>query len=135
MKGDQMRKPQRDSMPSNAVTIGEYRRRQAQTKTDRMPLESEASLLSKVTDTAHLYGWKIYHTWSSKHSASGFPDLVLAKDGRLIFAELKRDDKGPDLNQQDWLSELGRVHAVEVYLWRPRDFDEIERVLGAGSGG
>ena len=101
---------------------------------DKMPPESEASLLAKVTQVAELYGWKLYHTWRSNHSEAGFPDLVLAKDGRLIFAELKRDDKGPDLNQQEWLSELGQVSAVEVYLWRPRDWDAIERTLRSRDG-
>ena len=106
----------------------------ARAKPDALSLESEASLLAKVTQVAELYGWKLYHTWRSNHSEAGFPDLVLAKDGRLIFAELKRDDKGPDLNQQEWLSELGQVSAVEVYLWRPRDWDAIERTLRSRDG-
>ena len=109
---------------------------------DRMPPETEASLLAKVTQTARAYGFLVAHTHDSRHSESGFPDLLMVHPatGRLIFAELKKDDgvvetleqrwrKGKKgLSQQEWLDALGRSKA-EVYVWRPRDQDAIEKTL------
>lgn len=59
---------------------------------------------------------------------SGFPDLVLVRRPRVIFAELKAE-RGRLLDaQRDWLAAL-RDCSVESYLWRPSDWPEIERVL------
>ena len=77
----------------------------------------------------------VYHTHDSRRSAPGFPDLVLAHpDGRLIFAELKRDGQYPKTEQRLWLSALSRVAEenplVEVFLWRPSDWENIVHSLG-----
>ena len=34
-------------------------------------------------------GWQIYHTWSSRHSAPGFPDLVCLRPPVVAFVGLK----------------------------------------------
>ena len=59
----------------------------------------------------------------------GFPDLVLARQGRLIFAELKREGRKPTPPQQGWLEVLATCAGVEVYLWTPADWGEIVRIL------
>lgn len=84
--------------------------------------------------------WLWYHTHDSRRSPEGFPDLVLVRAPRLVFAELKRDGEytkhgGP---QQRWLTELAacREHGItlpEVYVWRPADLDDVKRVLGLRS--
>lgn len=59
----------------------------------------------------------------------GFPDLTLVRDRRLILAELK-DERGAEGDeQQKWSALLRQVPGVEVYLWRPRHWDEIRRAL------
>jgi len=95
--------------------------------------ETEAEFLASITDLAVLTGWLIYHTYDSRRSQAGFPDLVLAKTNKLIFAELKTDKGKPREAQVEWLNILkaaseGQAN-VEVYLWRPRDWNGIEKIL------
>ena len=90
---------------------------------------TEAQLTTAVRDLARLFGWMRYHAWLSKHSASGFPDEALTRRGRLVFAELKsrRGKLTPD--QEAWLTELGKVEGIEVYVWRPDDLEQIAEIL------
>lgn len=95
---------------------------------------SEKGLLSRVADFARDHGWRGYHTWKSANSAPGFPDLCLCRVGgdgvaRLVFAELKLESGRVTPDQRRWLDDLSQVPGVEVYLWRPADWDEIERIL------
>lgn len=79
---------------------------------------------------ARSLGWNLcYHTLRSKGSVPGFPDRVLIRD-RVIFAELKTEAKSskPSDKQIEYLDGLAAAGA-EVYLWRPRDLDEIGRIL------
>ena len=100
--------------------------------------ETEAEFQRWVTELAEVLGWshvhfrpamtsKGYRTPVSGPLGKGWPDLVLVRE-RVIFAELK-SDKGKLSPEQDWvLGELRRAGA-EVYVWRPRDRDEIGAVL------
>lgn len=92
---------------------------------------TEAQLQQMVTDLARLRGFLAYHTYDSRRSQRGFPDLVLVhtRTGRLIFAELK-SERGRIRPEQDlWLNHLGARH--EAYLWRPAHWTSgaIRRVL------
>jgi VRR-NUC domain-containing protein len=93
------------------------------------PLETEADFLGWVRDLAHLRRWRTYHTLRSKGSESGFPDLVMVRGGRLVFAELKTASGRLTGDQSDWLHTLELVPLVEIYLWRPRDREAIMRIL------
>ena len=95
------------------------------TKTLKGPTEKE--FLSQVTQLARLNGWMVYHTHDSRHSAKGFPDLVLVRE-RLIFAELKSDGGKLRPEQAAWLAALNRA-GVEAYLWGQGEWPEIEVVL------
>jgi VRR-NUC domain len=101
----------------------------------------EKTFLSDVRRLAKAHGWVPYHTHDSRHSDSGFPDLVLARPatstspGRLIFAELKRAKTKTTTAQDTWLSVLAHtVPGVEVYLWRPDDIETIVEILTARIG-
>ena len=101
---------------------------------------------------AKIFQWKYYHTWRSIHSPAGFPDCVMVKPPRLIFAELKSEKGVVSPEQQEWLDLLEQVgkdtkvydHVlsqdaiqalcekgtlVEVYLWRPDDIETIAEIL------
>lgn len=114
---------------------------------------SEAAFQTQVLNLAGYYGWKAYHTHDSRRSQAGFPDLVLVRGPELIFAELKTDTGRVRPEQQEWIGALEHVHvavtnarsaaqrlanptlelpAVDVYLWRPRDFDELHERLARG---
>jgi hypothetical protein len=99
----------------------------------RIPV-SETALLEFVRDVSRMRGWLSYHTRDSRRSDPGFPDLVLVRRPRLVFAELKAAGKHPTRFQRDWLSALAGVGdatdgLLEVYIWRPADLDEIRKVL------
>lgn len=95
-------------------------------------------------ELARVLGWKRAHfrpamlrsgKWATHMSGdTGFPDTVLAKNGTLIFAELKRSSGKADPKQLAWLAVLGTVPGVTAVLWRTEDWlsGEIEAVLRGG---
>jgi hypothetical protein len=70
-----------------------------------------------------MYGWFVYHTYDSRRSEPGFPDLTMVHSG-VVFAELKTDKGRLTADQEAWLERL-RSAGAEVYVWRPRDLDEV----------
>jgi len=95
----------------------------------KLPATTETELREQIRDLANLFGWKFYFTWTSMHSPRGMPDLILCRQPRLIFAELKTEKGIVSEHQQDWLDLLGECPGIEVYLWRPSDIEEIAEVL------
>jgi len=89
---------------------------------------SEKDFEGQIRDLAKLFGWLYYHTWRSIHSPAGFPDCVLVRPPRLIFAELKSEKGQLSDKQKEWLEVLKET-SVEVYLWRPSDLGEVLGVL------
>lgn len=101
--------------------------------------QKEAFLQQQIEETAQLTGWLCAHfrpamtqkgNWITAVSGdgAGFPDLVLAKGKRVIFAELKSDDGELSAEQYFWL--LALIEAdQEVYLWQPDDFERIVEIL------
>ena len=97
---------------------------------------SEEELQTAVTHMATLCGWRSYHTYNSRRSNPGFPDLVLTRRGRLLFVELKSQRGKVRPEQQDWLNDLDEVERktgglVMARLWRPSSWGcgEVEEVL------
>ncbi len=99
----------------------------------------EAILQAKVMDLARLYGWHRAHfrvaympgrdRWVTPMSGeTGFPDLVLVKPPRLIFAELKSKVGRLSPPQKEWLFLLAQTN-TETYVWRPADLDQIRLLL------
>jgi hypothetical protein len=96
-------------------------------------VQSERAFQTAVVEYAKLCGWKAFHPFDSRRSEPGWPDLALVRHGMLLFAELKTERGRVSPVQRDWLEALEAVsawtNAVEVRLWRPSDWPEIERVL------
>ena len=86
---------------------------------------NEADLQNTVLELAHIYGWTTYHTWDSRRSREGFPDLVLVRSPRLMFVELKSATGSLSAHQELWLAELRAVPCAEVHVWRPADLDQV----------
>lgn len=94
--------------------------------------ESERGFLAAVREAAAWAGWLIYHTHDSRRSPAGFPDLVLVRGTRVVFAELKTEQGRVTPAQRRWLDALAATSA-EAYLWRPSDWSTIESTLGLRS--
>lgn len=94
----------------------------------QQPKLSERSFQAQVLRYAALRHWRAYHTRDSRGSAAGFPDLVLVRRPRVVFAELKAQRTPVTDDQRAWIAEL-RACNQETFLWRPDDWEEIERCL------
>ena len=105
--------------------------------TDPIKAWAEAEFQNWVLERAGEYGGMRQHTKLARYVPKGrkkqplidrgFPDLVLAKEGKVIFAELKTEKGAVRKEQKQWLELLGGV------LWRPRDMDQIIKVLSGES--
>lgn len=109
------------------------------------PVISEAAFQRAVIEFAGLNGWLTNHFSDSRRQvtrrgvtryvgdagAAGFPDLTLVRE-RLIMAELKAENGRLTPKQRLWLQRL-ETAGVEVYVWRPSAWEDIERILGGGA--
>lgn len=91
---------------------------------------TEADWLAWVIDTAQLHGWLVNHQrparthegWrTATQGNTGFPDLVLARRGEVILAELKANRGQVRPDQREWLRHLGQ----HGHVWRPRDANTV----------
>ena len=105
----------------------------------------ERELQSQVVQLARLLGWRVYHSrpaqyadgrWTTPITGdTGLPDLILCKPPRLIFAELKSEQGRLSDAQRQWLHALDHCPNVEVYVWRPSDWELIVSILSDGTEG
>lgn len=97
----------------------------------------ERALQELILQAARFDGWRRHHQrpsptgrpgkWvSAIQGDRGFPDLILARRGRLVVAELKRELGRLDQDQQAWLDLFGQVPGIEVFVWRPRHWSSGE---------
>lgn len=99
---------------------------------------TEDELQQAIVEAATYLGWLVYHVRRSDRAivqgASGFPDLVLARDGVVWFLELKRRAGVVSPLQERWLTALtprfGRGAAVHAEVVRPHDLDDVIVRLG-----
>lgn len=98
---------------------------------------TEDDLKAQVLDLAAAHGWRVAHFrpartqqgWRTPVEADGrgWPDLVLVRE-RVIFVELKAERGSLSADQRAWLEALTEAGA-EVYVWKPRHFEEIRETL------
>lgn len=86
-------------------------------------LISEKQLQAAIVEAAEDLGWWTYHPYDSRRSNAGWPDLVIARPGQVIFAELK-DHDGKVTPEQGRVLELLESAGFEVHVWRPADYDD-----------
>ena len=95
---------------------------------------TERELQSAIEKIAKMYGWLYYHTYNSRRSQKGFPDLVLVRGREVIFAELKSATGQLSLEQYQWRAAL-ELSSARYYLWRPGDLDDIVKILDRKDNG
>ena len=94
---------------------------------------TEAEFQTLVIDYAHLMGWRVAHFrpaqtgkgWrTAMQGDPGFPDLVLARNGVVILAELKSEKGQLSASQLQWSI------VADALVWRPSDWSDVQKILG-----
>lgn len=95
---------------------------------------TEADLQQRVLDYARLRGWRCAHIRPARTTAGwrtpyqgdpGLPDLVLARGGVVVLAELKTARGRTTVEQDAWLAAAGG----HGRLWRPDSWVTIMEEL------
>jgi hypothetical protein len=98
---------------------------------------TESEFMGAVIDLARFRRWRVHHQRPARTATGwrtaiigdqGFPDLILARAGRLVAAELKAERGRLGPGQALWLDLLA-AGGLEVHVWRPGDMDAIAAVL------
>lgn len=117
----------------------------------KRPKVSEKAFQSQVVNLARRLGWRVHHSRRVQIAGGGhatpiqghkgLPDLILAKDGRVVFIELKGDGGSLQAEQREWARALTGVEiergvpvtngALSYLLAYPDDFDAIFALLAA----
>lgn len=94
-------------------------------------LSTELQWQRVIQDAAGYLGYLTYHTYFSKRSEKGFPDLVCCGKNRVVFIECKKQKGGRvSLDQAIWLTEL-RTNGQLAILARPSDWELVYHALTA----
>lgn len=94
----------------------------------------------RVIDAARAHGWHVAHVrparttkgWRTPYEGdTGLPDLILARAGTVLLAEIKTDRGRTTFQpgQREWLAAAG----VHGRLWIPAEWAEALAVLSRGS--
>ena len=94
---------------------------------------TEREFQANVAEMATNFGWTLQHHWSERHSRAGWPDLTLCRGERLMFWELKQENRKPTPAQEEWLAKLALVAetnpGIHVACFRPSDMPRIRELL------
>lgn len=104
---------------------------------------TEAQFEAQVEQLASHYGWAWIHIAPAMNDRGywrtpirgdlgrGWPDLMLVKGSRVIFAELKANGKYATSEQKGVLALLSHIPGAEVYVWHPHQWEEIAARLSS----
>jgi len=103
------------------------------------PRPTEAQCQATIVEAAKLAGWLVHAErpavrqsgrWSTPvQGHTGFPDLVLAKAGRLWMVELKRRPNRVEPAQRRWLEALVDCGVHVRVVWVPEEMDAFVEEL------
>jgi hypothetical protein len=99
---------------------------------------SEDEFTDQVVELFHTFGWKVVHFRKARKKDGrwmtpikghpGSPDVIAARNGTKVFAELKVGRNKPTEDQEQWLHHLGEG----AYLWYPCDWETIVMLASGG---
>lgn len=90
---------------------------------------SETSFQRQVVELAERCSWWVWHDNDSRRNKAGLPDLIMIRPPRVVFVELKAQKGRFRPAQKMVLELLSRCPGVEVYSWRPSDWDTLKPVV------
>lgn len=88
---------------------------------------SEKQFQTHLIRYAKSRGWRVYHTFCSKRSEPGFPDLVLVRE-KVLFRELKSEKGRVTQHQRKWGDAL-LCAGADFKVWRPHMIKDIYKEL------
>ena len=92
---------------------------------------SEQAFQQQIIDLALVKGWYVYHTYDSRRSNPGWPDLALVHPGKklLLFLEVKTQTGRVTQPQQRMIDTLAKVRLTTAHIVRPSDWELVEKSL------
>ena len=95
----------------------------------------EKTFMGQLLQAARLHGWITYHTFDSRRSPEGFPDLAVVRPepgrGDVYLWELKSNTGKLTMAQQLWLTALDGKR-ITAGLVRPAYFADLAHLLQRG---
>lgn len=88
---------------------------------------TESQLRSNIVRVLKRRKWLVMPL--TERSSSGYPDMMIIKDGRVVFVELKRQSGKIEPIQLYW-NELLKKNGVEAYF--VRSVDDIKKIIIGG---
>lgn len=87
---------------------------------------TEKDWQAQVVELLQYRGYVVYHTFDSRRSQPGFPDLLALnpKTGDALVAELKSERGITTPRQLEWLT-FFELCGTTGYVWRPSQIDEV----------
>lgn len=102
---------------------------------------SEAEFTTTLVQLFSLNRWMVYHALPAMHREgrwvtatqghTGFPDLICARGGLVIAAELKVGKNQLSRAQENWRYAFGDG-CVPFFVWRPKDMQQIVKIAKEG---
>jgi len=95
---------------------------------------TEDQLSQAIIEAAIYRGWRVHHIRRSDRAIqqghSGFPDLCLARNGRVLFMELKSEKGRSSPDQDAWFDALSDLDGPAVmFIIRPSRLDFVLGLL------
>lgn len=109
-----------------------------------LPKLTERAWQAQVVKLARMFGWRPWHDNATNapracphckkplklpRNDPGWPDLFMVRGDTLVIAELKSDRNYPTPEQRAWLEALRNVRRIAVFVWKPKDVEDVTRVL------
>ena len=95
------------------------------------PAIPESTFQRSVLELGRALGWRCHAGPLDQRrcDGAGYPDVVMARPPRLLYAELKTNVGKLSPAQKEWIADLKGCPGAEVYVWRPADMDDIVNTL------
>lgn len=85
---------------------------------------TEKQLQDAIVDAAGRLGYLCYHTYDSRRSPEGFPDLLLVKGETCLVYECKTEKGRLRPMQQAWIDAFNAA-GIPARIVRPADLDDV----------
>ncbi len=82
---------------------------------------TEAEIQRAIINRHKKNGWFV--TKLIQTSTNGIPDVLLIKDGRVVFIEVKRNEKLKPSPLQIYMHDTIRAHKIEVVITSNPDYE------------